>query len=342
MKYIVFVLVLALLEVTSALSQIPDQPYYILNVGSPIEQENIVEAWHPIAFSPDGGLLAVASYGGLYVYDTRALNEPHLFIGDRMKSVAFSPDGKMLAAGGDHKGISFFHLWNLKSETHIKLEELGGSTLCFSPDSQVLVLSGGDIIRFWSIAREKEIGELLLGDFGVYSFAYRQDGNMLAVGGYNDIFLVDPDRQQILSILRRRDEVWPELWILCMEFSPDDTMLVAGSGDNAVDVWNVSEQRKIKNLWHGGDVRFVNFTPDGRQLVYGGWNRVIKLYDMVTGESVSWEGSWPISAGALCPDGKTLATASAEGIISFWKMPKPITGIQSLNKKSLAWGVLKK
>ena len=346
MKCVVFVLILALLGVASALPQVPDQPYHIMEVGSPI-----MEFGHPIAYSPDGRLLAVASHGGLYVYDTRALGEPRLLVEDHMQSVAFSQDGAMLAAGGQHKGMSVIHLWDLQSEDHMELEGRGLSIFCFSPDSQTLAWGNGDSVRFWSITRKEEIGQLLVGSKGAYSLAYRRDGSMLAIGGYNTIFLVDPDGQQILSTIRRRDEIVPELWILCMEFSPDGTMLVAGSGDNAVDVWNVSELRKIETLWHGADVRFVSFTPDGRQLVYGGGSRVIELYDMVTQEVicnkvcrsvVRWESDWAISSGTIRPDGRTLVTGSPEGIISFWAMPVPVTGVQSLSKKPIIWGMLKK
>lgn len=333
MKFVMFVLILVLLGTTSALSQIPLQPHHILEVGSPIEQ---------IAYSPDGSLLAVASHDGLYVCDTHAWNEPRLLMEGHILSVTFSPDGTLLASGGRDKVV---HLWELQSGNQVELKGHEGSILSvrFSPDSQALVSGSWDgTVRFWNIEHKEEIGQLLLGTFGpAYSLAYRNDGSMLAIGGYNTIFLYNPERQQVLSTLHQQDEYGPELWILCVEFSPDGAMLVSGSGDNVVSLWNVTELRRTEMLRHNGNVHFVSFTPGGRQLAYGGWGRFIRIYDLVTQEFIWWESNWRISSGALSPDGRTLATAGADGIISFWEMPGPVIAVQSLSQKAIIWGMLK-
>ncbi|MFC1717919.1 WD40 repeat domain-containing protein [Candidatus Poribacteria bacterium] len=351
MKYVVFILILLLLGAAAALSQIPNQPYHTLDVGSRIERDGIMEIGHPVAYSPDGGLLAVATHGGGYVYDTRALDEPRLLVEGHMLSVAFSQDGTMLAAGGLDKIV---HLWDLQNEDHTELRGHEGSvvSVCFSPDNQVLASGGHDSsVRFWNVARKEKIDQLPLREDAIYSLAYRHDGSMLAIGAYNTIYLYGPEGQQILSAINRWDEGWPEMWILCMEFSPDGTILAAGSGDNKVDLWDVSELTRIERLRHNGDVRFVSFTPDGRQLAYGGWARIIHVYDMVTQETVSWDwegipmvkaGVPAIPSGAVSPDGRTLATASKSGMIAFWEMPGPVTAVQSLRRKSILWGMLKK
>jgi len=307
------VLILVLSGTTSALSQILHQPYHYLEVRSPIEQ---------IAYSPDGSLLAVASHEGLYVCDTYTWSEPRLLMEGYILSVAFSPDGMLLASGGRDKIV---HLWELQSGNQVELKGHEGSILSvrFSPDSQAFVSgSRDDTVRFWSIEHKEEIGRLQLGEWGyAYSLAYRHDGRMLAIGGYNTIFLCDPHKQQVLATLHQRDKIDVELWILCVEFSSDGTVLASCSGDNVVSLWNVAELRRTEMLRHNGNVHFVSFTPSGRQLAFGGWGRIIRVYDMVTEEIVYWEGSWRISSGALGPDGGTLATASSDGIISFWKCP---------------------
>ncbi|MFC1719361.1 WD40 repeat domain-containing protein [Candidatus Poribacteria bacterium] len=303
MKSVVFVLILLLLGAAAALSQIPDQPYRVLELGSSIGLYNIFG--HPsVAYSPDGSVLAVATHDGLYLCDTSAESEPRLLVEGHILSVAFSQDGAMLAAGG--RG-NIVHLWNLQNEDHTELKghEDSVASVCFSPDSQVLASCGQDIsVRFWSVEHKEEISLLSLMAFReacLYSLAYRHDGSMLAIGAYNTIYLYDPEGQQILSALRRWEEGWPEMWILCMEFSPDGTILAVGSGDNQVDLWNVPELTRIERIRKNGDVNFVSFSPNGRQLAYGGWARIIHVYDMVTQEIVSWgwEDIQIIRAGAL-------------------------------------------
>lgn len=347
MKYVALVLISVLLAVTSALSQIPAQPYRTIETGSPIGIYNIFG--HPaIAYSPDGILLAVATHDGLYLCDTSAWSEPRLLVGGHILSVAFSQDGTMLAAGGRDNVV---HLWDLKSEEHTELKghEDSVASVCFSPDSQTLASGGheGNIL-FWSVENKEEIGQLLLRRDAIYSLAYGHDGSMLAIGRYHTIDLYDPEEQQMLATLRRQYEIGPEMWILCMEFSPDGTILAAGSGDNQVELWDVSELTRIEQLLHNGDVNFVSFTPNGRQLAYGGYGRSIRIYDMVTQETVSWdwEGiqsrALAIPSGAISLDGRTLATASSEGIIAFWAMPGPVTAVQPLRRESTVWGMLKK
>lgn len=352
MKCVTFVLISVLLGATSALSQISAQPYRTIETGSPIGIYNIFG--HPsIAYSPDGELLAVATHDGLYLCDTSAWGEPRLLVGGHILSVAFSQDGAMLAAGGRDNVV---HLWDRQSEEHTELKghEDSVAAVCFSPDSQTLASSGQDItVRFWSVEHKEEIGLLSLMPFreaGVYSLEYRHDGSMLAIGAYHTIYLYDPEEQQILSTLRRGVGTagWPEMWILCMEFSPDGTILAAGSGDNQVELWDVSELTRIEQLLHNGDVNFVSFTPNGRQLAYGGYGRSIRIYDMALQEIVSWdwEGlrsrALAIPSGAISPDGRTLATASSEGIIAFWAMPEAVTAVQPLRRKSVVWGMLRK
>jgi len=344
MKRIMLIFMLVLLQATFVLSQIPDQPFQTLKVGLSIKQ---------IAYSPDGNLLATACGDGLYLCDTRTWDEPRLLIKGNILSAAFSPDGKMLAAGvGWQIGLpddwqETIYLWDLQNEKQTELKRRADiaqsvRSVCFSPDSQMLVSGDVEGVSFWDVERKVVIGQLPLGDsWPVYSLAYRHDGNMLAAGTYNTVYLVDPKEQKILSIVNERDEIYPEAWILCVGFSPDGTILASGSGNNVVNLWDVSNLKRIEELVHGGDVHFVSFTPDGRQIVYGGWNRVIHIHDMITKETIYWECTYPISSGALSPDGKTLAIAGTDWVVSFWRMTKPTTDVRLLNKKPVLWGMLK-
>ena len=74
-----------------------------------------------------------------------------------------------------------------------------------------------------------------------------------------------------------------ELWIRCVDFSPDGNILAICSGDNVANLWDLSDLMaclKIGRLRQNEDVDFLDFAPDGQQLAFGGWDDIL--------ESTTW------------------------------------------------------
>lgn len=67
-------------------------------------------------------------------------------------------------------------------------------------------------------------------------------------------------------------------------------------------------------------------TPDGRLLVHGGPDRVVRVYDMFTSKEVArFEGhEGAILAVAISNDGKYAATASTDTTVLLWELPRPL------------------
>jgi len=72
--------------------------------------------------------------------------------------------------------------------------------------------------------------------------------------------------------------------VMCVEFSPNNELLVGASNDNTTRVWGVETARLRSTLTgHTGKVFTASFTSDSSRVVTGSHDRTIKLWDLAKG-----------------------------------------------------------
>lgn len=107
-----------------------------------------------------------------------------------------------------------------------------------------------------------------------------------------------------------------------LAFSADDSLLATSSADGVVGIWHVSDHTKLRTLSVPGGVTTVVFTPDGRRLVTGGYDRQLRVWRIADG---SIEHAWQAHGGTVwtidvSPDGKWIVSGGEDALVKLWRV----------------------
>ncbi|MFO0889432.1 MAG: protein kinase [Isosphaeraceae bacterium] len=254
-----------------------------------------------------------------------------------VNAVAYSPDGRRIvsaASRGIVGGVSGSHdrrieIWDRASGRRERL--INGSdnlatSLAFSPDGARLAIGG---LSPQVEVRDAAAGNVLWshtprGRRSSMALAFSPDGTMLAVGhGEYSQVMANP-------VVFYRADTGEELFTLDgplggnndLAFHPDGKRL-AVAGKDAVEIWDVTTRRRLKRLpGHTKWVYAVAYSPDGKILATGGWDRSVKLRDAETGdERLSLFGHEGFVMDlAFSPDGREIASVSEDRSVRLWEV----------------------
>jgi RNA polymerase sigma factor (sigma-70 family) len=275
---------------------------------------------HTLLLSSNGKLLAYGQGDEIHIVDTSTRRELRKGrVGGR--GWAFSPDGKLLATATYKGEVTLWQTEGLKKLAILQpTAAVAGRIietprLCFSPDGKLLAVSGLEILVLWDVAGRKE--RRRLADRTAREVVFSPDGKTLACAGDFEIRLWDVASGERLHARPGHDS-----YVSSVAVSPDgNTIASVSHTDPVVRLWDAATGKPLGSARHDSWIRSCAFAPDGRLLVSGGFG-VIRLLDVSSGEErrrfvvkdlKSGLQNQEVLVSHISPDGKRLAVVSEHG-----------------------------
>ncbi|CAL6044734.1 Notchless [Hexamita inflata] len=197
----------------------------------------------------------------IYALSVNKLGSMIIAAGDNGKIYQFQSNGKLIRSFNAHNGTI--------------------SSLQFSPDGQNIISSSYDrTVKIWSTHNAKLLNTLNH-EKSLFISTYSPDNELIASGGVDRILTIHTYEGIKL------DEFQINSKVLTIDFYKTNQELACGTGDGAVQLWDIIKKRMFKELTgHSAQVNSVKFSIDGELLVSGSDDKTVIVWNARTGDAI--------------------------------------------------------
>ncbi|MEV5198310.1 TIR domain-containing protein [Streptomyces sp. NPDC053720] len=279
----------------------------------------------PIAFSPDGEILAVGSEdGGVLICDAETGMALRTLQGHSGRVYAVKIAGDTVATGCSDGTV---RLWDpVSGACRHRLEVHPGGVWPVVLDRDGTLLATGDregMVTVWSVATGRPVHRLPGHTAPVYTAVFAPGGDTLITGDAAGRVR----RWNLSDGVCAGELTGHQGTVYRARFSPDGTLLATadqgGPHGGTVRIWRADDARLLHTFTgHTGRVYALDFHPGGNLLATGDTDGQVRLWDPVVGTPA---GVMERCTGAVYvvlfdPTGQLLGSCDSDGKVRLWKV----------------------
>jgi Planctomycete cytochrome C/Anaphase-promoting complex subunit 4 WD40 domain len=293
-----------------------------------------------MAFSPDGGLLAVTGRHEILLHKADGSGIAARLSGDspRLEALTFSSDGAVLAAcGGAASGFGEVQLWDVAKRELVRSVKASHDSffgVAISPDKQRVAVGCADkLVRVFTLADGKEVMKCDNHIDWVFGAAFTGDGQRLAtVSRDKAAKLIDIATGRLIDDINR-----PRDPLLCLARHPKAELVATGGTDGRIRLFKMEprggrlsegddkENSFVREFEHmASPIHAIAFSPDGTLVACAGQSGEVRIFKSESGQRVAQiKGDHgPVFALAFAADGKRLGAGGYDGKIRLHETEK--------------------
>ena len=287
------------------------------------------------SFSPDGTLFAAAGADKtIRIYETASGTLKKELTGHKLAipAIAFLGNGTIASAGGD----KVVKIWDIATG---QSKDATGHTLAVlsiaaDPTGKVLISGAADkTVRGWNPVDGKELWKVDVRS-AVCAIAINKDGNRVSVGTADGKLRIFDRTETGLKLFG--ETTAHGAGVSSTMFQPGGDRIVTAGGDGLAKLWTIADggtptvavtyapPQSVSPSTSSAPLTAVGFSPDGKQVVGGGSEGVVRIWDAQNGGEVRplrGHTGW-VTACAFSPDGKSVLSCAVDRSIKIFDLPR--------------------